>query len=472
VSTTSHLELPQSDEAERSVLGAILVDGQYLDQVSDMLRPEDFYRPAHQRLFRSMIEMAAEGMPIDPLTLAERHGADGVLDAVGGAAYISRLLDGIPRLVNARHYAEIVRTASIRRQLVRTANDLSMDAALGEQDVDLMLGQAQRRLSDLGLRRQQKGPMAMKSILEQSLDEIEKRQGLDSSITGVASGFTKLDELTSGWQKGELIILAARPSIGKTALALSMAQNAAVRHGRKVLLFSLEMAATQLAMRMLCSEARVDSQKVRRGQLTDLHWSKIMRAFTRLAEAPIFVDETPAITLTEMRAKCRRLAADQGIDMVIIDYIGLMGTTERSENRQQEMSTLSRGLKNLALDLQVPVMALSQLSRAPEQRQGDHRPMLSDLRESGSLEQDADVVMFIYREEVYKKREGKDPGDKKGVAEIIVGKQRNGPTDTVKLAYIQQWTRFENYQPDGPGGHPVEAEHEGAEADTDNVTPF
>ncbi len=470
---THHVELPQNDEAERSVLGAILVDNRHLDEVSDVLRAEDFYRPAHQRLFRSMLAMAEATQPIDVLTLSEMHLGDSVLDAVGGAAYLSRLMDGIPKLVNVRHYASIVRDRAMRRQLVRTATELATEASLGELETESVLGSAARRIADIGERSLQQGLVPMKALLEASLDDIEKRQGADTTLTGVPTGFEALDELTSGFQKGELIILAARPSMGKTALALSLAQNAAIRAQQRVAVFSLEMSAVQLAMRMLCSEARVDAQKMRRGQLTDMHWSKIMKAFTRLASAPIFIDESSGVSVQEMRAKAKRLQADQGLDMIIVDYLQLMGSAERSENRQQEISAISRSLKKLAHDLKVPVVALSQLSRAPDQRQGDHRPMLSDLRESGSLEQDADVVMFIYREEVYKIREGKDPGDKRGVAELIIGKQRNGPVDTVKLAFIKEWTRFENLQREGGPPAPLRAAPDlEPEPEPDDVTPF
>ena len=885
----SHVELPQNDEAERSVLGAVLVDNRHLDEVSDILRPDDFYRAPHQRIFRSMLEMAQDSLPIDVLTLGERHVGDSVIDAVGGVAFLSRLMDGIPKLVNVRHYASIVRDRAIRRQLVRAASELGAEAALGESEVQDVLGSAARRIADIGERHLQQGLVPMKELLETSLDDIEKRQGIDSTITGVPTGFGELDELTSGLQKGDLIILAARPSMGKcvawdtpiidadsgaivtvqelhargvrgervrvltltpegrleattpsafvddgvkpvfrvrtrlgrgvattashpfltgagwkplhdlrvgvriavprtlpvagdeempehevvllalllgdgnltgrtarftttsellrqeatrcaslmgvavtaqrhperapsysfvtprghangvtdllrkhglmghgaatkrvppavfrlplrqlatflnrlhatdgcawvagsygriaycsvseqlardvqhlllrfginaklrrrsvpyrderrpayeveilaapdilrfddaigilgkeealgrlaelarrkrrgwtkdtlpieiwdgldaargdrswselareagkgpgfnwhvrrrqprretvatlaavldspelaaaassdvlwdeivaieprgeqqvydltiptthnfvagdivvhnTALAMSMAQNAAIRSEKRIAVFSLEMSAVQLAMRMLCAEARVDAQKMRRGQLTDLHWNKLMKAFTRLAAAPIFIDETSAITVQEMRAKAKRLQQDRGLDCIIVDYLQLMGSSDRIENRQQEISAISRGLKKLAHDLKVPVIALSQLSRAPDQRQGDHRPMLSDLRESGSLEQDADVVMFIFREEVYKIREGKDPGDKRGVAEVIIGKQRNGPVDTVKLAFIKEWTRFENLQREGPGGGSASP---ASEPEPDDVTPF
>jgi replicative DNA helicase len=474
LSTTVAIELPQSDEAERSVLGAILVDNKRLDEVADLVRPEDFYRTAHQRIFRTMLEMSDSSLPIDLLTLAERHQNDGALEGVGGVTYLSRLMDGIPRLVNVRHYASIVRERSIRRQLVRTANELATDAALGETDIEQMLGEAERRIFAIAEKRMAPGFLAMKELLARSLDDIEKRQQHAGQIMGVPTGFTEFDELTSGFQNGDLIILAARPSMGKTAWALSAAQNAAIRADKKVAIFSLEMSAVQLAMRILCSEARVDAQKMRRGQLNDRHWAKLIQAYGRLATAPMFIDETSGISVTEMRAKVRRLAADRGLDMIVVDYLQLIGSSGRSENRQQEISAISRSLKEMARELNVPVLALSQLSRAPDQRQGDHRPMLSDLRESGSLEQDADVVAFIYREEIYRIREGKDPGDKKGIAEIIIGKQRNGPVDTVKLAFIKEWTRFENLQRDGGEAASAEPGPEGeaeAEAD-DGVTPF
>lgn len=441
-----HVELPQSEEAERSVLGAILVDNSKLHELAGLLRPEDFYRPVHQKIFSSMVEMIDAGLPVDLLTLADRHASDGALDAAGGSSYLSRLMDGIPRMVNVRHYAAIVAERSIRRQLVRTASEMATEAQLGESDVTAVLDRAERRLYELTTRRSAQGFATMKELLGQSLDAIEKRQAAGTAIHGVPTGFAEFDELTSGLQPGDLIIIAARPSMGKTAWALSAAQNAAIRYAKTVAVFSLEMSAVQLAMRVLCSEGRVDAQKMRRGQLGDHHWAKLVAAYGRLSSAPIFIDETSGITLSEMRAKARRLQAERGLDMIIVDYLQLMGTSSRSENRQQEISSISRGLKEMARELSVPVVALSQLSRAPDQRQGDHRPMLSDLRESGSLEQDADVVAFIFREEVYRIREGKEAGDKKGIAEIIIAKQRNGPTDTVKLAFIREWTRFENLQ--------------------------
>ena len=451
-----HVDLPQSDEAERSVLGAILVDNGKLHEVAGLLRPEDFYRPVHQKIFRSMQEMMDASLPIDILTLSERHAADGALDAAGGPSYLSRLMDGIPRMVNVRHYAAIVAERSMRRQLVKTANELATEAQLGESDVAVVLDRAERKLYELTTKRSAQGFATMKELLGLSLDAIEKRQAAGTGIHGVPTGFAEIDEITSGLQPGDLIIIAARPSMGKTAWALSAAQNAAIRYSKHVAIFSLEMSSVQLAMRVLCSEARVDAQKMRRGQLGDHHWAKLVAAYGRLSNAPIFIDETSGITLTEMRAKARRLQAEHGLDMIIVDYLQLMGTSGRSENRQQEISAISRGLKEMARELSVPVVALSQLSRAPDQRIGDHRPMLSDLRESGSLEQDADVVAFIFREEVYRMREGKEAGDKKGIAELIIAKQRNGPTDTVKLAFIREWTRFENLQRgDGePGATP------------------
>jgi replicative DNA helicase len=459
----AHVDLPQSADAERSVLGAILVENDHLDDIADILRPDDFYQPRHQAIFRTMLDMAEESQPIDVLTLADRHEASGELEAVGGPVYLSQLLDDIPRLINARHYARMVRDRSVRRQLVKTANDLVTDACSREGDIESVLGDAERKIFAIAEQRMSTGFRPVKELLADSLDVIEERQASGQSLTGVPSGFADFDELTSGMQKGDLLILAARPSMGKTALALTAAQNAAVRHGHKVAIFSLEMSSLQLAMRMLFSEARVDAQKMRRGKLSDHHWAKLIKAYQRLNSAPIFMDDTTSITPTEMRAKARRMKADQGLDLVIVDYLQLVGSSGRSENRQQEISAISRSMKEMARELEVPVLALSQLSRAPDQRTGDHRPHLSDLRESGSLEQDADVVSFIFREEVYLTRAGKDPGDKAGVAELIIAKQRNGPTDTVKLAFIREWTRFENLERAHAGAAPTPEEPAAAE---------
>ena len=469
-----HFELPQSDEAERSVLGAVFVDNDRLDDVAELLRPEDFYRAPHQRIFRHMLALAVDGRPIDLITLHDRLEADGGLEAVGGAAYLAQLLDGVPRLINARHHAEIVRERSVRRQLIRTAGEIATEASAGEMTLEQLLGDAERRVFAIAEQRMAPGFESMATLLERTMTAIEERQAAESPFTGVPTGFDRFDELTSGLQSGDLVILAARPSMGKTAWALSAAQNAAIRHGRKVAIFSLEMSAQQLVLRMLFSEARVDSQLMRRGKLTDRHWSRLADGFNRLARAGIFMDDSTGTTPAEMRAKCRRLKAEQGLDLVVVDYLQLMTAGGRFENRQQEISTISRSLKGMARELGVPVLALSQLSRAPDQRTGDHRPHLSDLRESGSLEQDADVVAFIFRPEVYAARAGKDPGDDKGVAEIIIAKQRNGPTDSVKLAFVKQWTRFENWQRDEPSGPlaPSEAVYETDEAEVDDRAPF
>jgi replicative DNA helicase len=461
----AHVELPQSDEAERSVLGAVLVDEENLSSIVDILRPEDFYRSIHQSIFSAMLAMSDESEPIDLLMLSNRLRQMGRLDELpDGALYLSQLMDGIPRLMNVRFYARIVRERSVRRQLVKTANELVSEATAGEGDVEQVLSEAERKIFAIAEQRMSAEFATIKSLLSDSLDLIEARQRANTSITGVPTGFGDFDDLTSGLQPGDLILLAARPSMGKTALALSAAQNAAVRHGRRVAVFSLEMSALQLAMRMLFSEARVDMQKMRRGVLSDRHWSKLIKGYKRLNEAPIFLDDQSGITVTEMRAKARRLAANQGLDLVIVDYLQLINSSGRSENRQQEISAISRSLKEMARELNVPVLALSQLSRAPDQRTGDHRPHLSDLRESGSLEQDADIVAFIYREEVYLRREGKDPGDKEGLAELIVAKQRNGPVDTVKLAFIKEWTRFESLERASGGAHQPPAELAAAES--------
>ena len=455
--------LPQSDDAERSVLGAILVDNQHLAEVGDLLGVEDFHRAAHQTIFQSMVDMDSAGKPIDVLTLAEELKEAGALEAVGGPLYVSQLMDGIPRLLNVKHYAGIIRNHSIRRQLVHTANEVLTEASSGDGDVEQVLDRAEQGILAIGQKRNASSFTTIQELLSESLDLIEERQKSDSHLTGVPSGFDDFDDLTSGMQRGDLIIIAARPSMGKTALALTAAQNAAVRHGAKVAVFSLEMASVQLALRMLFSEARVDMQRMRRGNLSDHHWNKLIKAYKRLDTAPIFLDDSTAPTVTAMRSRARRLKAERGLDMIIVDYLQLVGSSGRSENRQQEISAISRSLKGMARELDVPVVALSQLSRAPDQRTGDHRPLLSDLRESGSIEQDADVVAFIFREEVYLRREGKEPGDKEGIAELIVAKQRNGPVDTAKLAFIKEWARFENLErggrrggPGGGGGAPAE----------------
>ena len=441
-----HAELPQSDDAERSVLGAILVDNAHLDEVTLLLRPDDFYRAKHQKIFAAMVELADGNTPIDLITLSDRLQASGALEAPDGITYLSSLMDGVPRLINVAHYAKIVRDRSVRRQLVKTAGELEIEARVGDLDIEELLGTAERRIFAIAEQRMSPGFRGMKELLEESFDAIQKRQDAGHALTGVPTGFSHFDDITSGLQAGDLIILAARPSMGKTAWALSAAQNAAIRHGRKVAIFSLEMSAMQLAMRMLFSEARVDAQLMRRGQLADRHWAKLVQAFSRLSEAKIYMDDTTGMPITEMRAKVRRLKAEHGLDLVILDYLQLASMGGRFDNRQQEISAISRSLKEMARELSLPVLALSQLSRAPDQRQGDHKPLLSDLRESGSIEQDADVVAFIFREEIWKLREGKDPGNTKGVAEIIIEKQRNGPTGTVKLAFIKEWARFENLQ--------------------------
>ena len=472
--SSTHVELPQSDEAERSVLGAVLVDNEHLDSVADLLSQEDFYRGAHQAIFAAMVEMSDQNEPIDVLTLSNRLSGMGRLDEIGGPVYLSQLMDGIPRLLNVRFYARIVRDRSVRRQLIRTANELVSEATAGEGEIEQVLGNAERKIFAIAEQRMSTEFASIKSLLQESLDQIEKRQQAQTNITGVPTGFAEFDDLTSGMQPGDLILLAARPSMGKTAWALSAMQNAAIRYGKKVAIFSLEMSSVQLAMRMLFSEARVDMQKMRRGVLSDHHWSKLIKAYKRLNQAQVFMDDQGGVNATEMRAKARRLAASQGLDLIVVDYLQLMGGSGRTENRQQEISQISRSLKEMARELNVPVLALSQLSRAPDQRTGDHRPHLSDLRESGSLEQDADVVGFIFREEVYLRREGKEPGDKEGIAEIIVAKQRNGPIDTVKLAFIKEWTRFENLERGGGATQPAAAgEAAAAEpAGGDDRAPF
>ncbi|MEM7248548.1 MAG: replicative DNA helicase, partial [Acidobacteriota bacterium] len=346
------VELPQSDDAEKSVLGAILVDNRHLAEIGDVLGTDDFYRPAHQAVFQAMVEMDNRGRPIDVLTLAEELKERGQLETIGGPMYVSQLMDGIPHLINVKHYAGIVRDHSIRRQLVKAASEVLNQAATTDGNVEEVLDKAEQGILAIGEKRAAAGFTSINELLAQSLDLIEERQKSDSHITGIPTGFDDFDDMTSGLQRGDLIVVAARPSMGKTALALTAAQNAAVRFGAKVAVFSLEMSSVQLALRMLFSEARVDMQKMRRGNLSDHHWNKLIKAYKRLDSAPIYLDDTAGSTVMAMRSKARRLKAEVGLDLIVVDYLQLMsGGGGKSENRQQEISAISRGLKEMGREL-------------------------------------------------------------------------------------------------------------------------
>jgi replicative DNA helicase len=441
--------LPHNLEAEKCVLGAILIDNPSFNQAAEVIDSGDFFRDAHRRIFEKMVGLSERSQPIDPVTLKDELSRSGELDEVGGPAYVASLTDGVPRSANVEFYAKIVKEKSTLRRLIQSANDVLARAYDAEEEPDVLLDEAERSIFQIAENRMRSGFVSLAQLVDSGWKQIEKLQEHKGNVTGIPTGFVDLDEMTSGFQKTDLVIVAARPSMGKTSLVLNMALHCGIEAGKVAGVFSLEMSKEQLFMRMLTSEARVDAHKFRGGFLGEQDYSRLVSAFARLHDAKVFVDDTPSIGLLEMRAKARRLKMEHGLDLLVIDYLQLMQGRGKFDNRQQELAAISRGLKILAKELEVPIIALSQLSRAPEGR-SDHRPQLSDLRESGALEQDADVVMFIYREEMYPV-EGQVAPESEGVAELIIGKQRNGPTGTVRLAFLKQYTKFENFSGSYPG---------------------
>jgi replicative DNA helicase len=434
--------LPANVEAERSILGAILLDNLAYNEAAEHLKPEDFSLDSHRRVFTRMVDLAESSRPIDMITLVEELDRRKELEAIGDVGYISGLVDGVPDRPSIEHYIKIVRDKALLRGLIHAANAAIARASDQSDPAEEILNDAEAAIFQLSEKRIGRGFMGVQEIVKESFGSVDALLQRGQRITGLATHYTDLDEMTSGFQRSDLIIIAARPSMGKTAFAMNIAENASIEDQKVVGMFSLEMSREALLLRLLCSRARVDSHKMRTGSLWRDDMSKVVHAMEQLAHAPIFIDDTPGIGLSEMRAKARRLQQSQGkLDLLIVDYLQLMsGGSKRYENRTQEVSAISRGLKALAKELAVPVVALSQLSRAPESRGGDHRPQLSDLRESGSIEQDADVVAFIFREEVYKQ----DDPDLQGKAELIIAKQRNGPTGRVNLAFLKNSTRFES----------------------------
>jgi replicative DNA helicase len=431
--------LPHNLDAEKSILGSILANNENYYRVIETLRPEDFYLDAHRILFRHMVTLMEDSRAIDTVTLQEDLVRASSLESTGGIGYIASLFEGIPHLVNIEQYIDIVREKSLMRQMIACANRIMVECFDQADPADRILDNAEQSLFALSENRLRAGFVSVAELEGPATVLLEKLYKEREMITGVPTGFTDLDRMTSGLQPGDLVILAARPSMGKTALALNMAQHVAVRKGQPVGIFSLEMSKEQLLMRFLCAESLVDAHKVRTGYLSKDDYRQLIDALSVVSRAPVHIDDSSTLTVMEMRAKSRRLKAEHGLSLIIVDYLQLMSGYGRVENRVQEISGISRGLKALAKELNVPVIALSQLSRAPEQRQGDHRPQLSDLRDSGSIEQDADVVMFIFREEVYKADE-----ENAGKADLIIAKQRNGPIGVVKLAFLRQFTKFEN----------------------------
>ncbi len=434
--------LPHNLEAERSVLGAILLHNDAFNLAAEVLDSGDFFRDAHRRIFEKMIKLSERNDAIDLVTLKEELSRSGELDEVGGPAYITALVDGVPRSTNVEHYARIIKEKATLRNLIFSANKIVASAYEAEDEADLILDQAEHAIFAIADKKIGDGFVSLRDLAQGSLDTIERLHARKELVTGIPTGFTDLDEMTSGFQPSDLIIVAARPSMGKTSLVLNIAQHVGTKTDMTVGVFSLEMSKEQLFLRMLTGEARIDAHRLRGGFLGERDWGKLSQAIGTLSEAKIFIDDTPSIGVLEMRAKCRRLKSEHGLHMVVIDYVQLMQGRGRFENRTLELASISRSLKGLAKELSVPIVLLSQLSRAPESR-SDHRPQLSDLRESGALEQDADVVMFIYREDLYGDK-SQPAADNQGVAELIIGKQRNGPTGVVKLAFIREFTRFEN----------------------------
>ena len=436
---------PYSEDAEQAVLAAMLIDGDAVMRAIETVDDAMFYREGHRRIFRSMVTLAERGEVVDPLTLANELERHGDLQGAGGKDYIAFLVDAVPTAANIEYHARIVREKALLRRLIETSTAIVSEAFEGRMTAAELLDDAEHKIFQVSQQRGQQGFTRIKELLWPTMERIEALQKGGKTITGVASGFTDLDEMTSGFQPADLVIVAARPSMGKTALTLNIAQHAAIESKVGVAFFSLEMSKESLVQRMLTSEARLDAQRLRKGMLRDDDFPRLARAAGILSSAPIWIDDTPGLTLLEMRSKARRLKADSDLGLVIVDYLQLMTGPPNVESRQQEVSIISRGLKALAKELSVPVVALSQLSRAPDQRAGDHRPQLSDLRESGAIEQDADLIMFIFRQEVYDGPTDKDGNSLEGRAEIIVGKQRNGPIGIVNLHFHKQYTRFENY---------------------------
>lgn len=424
-----------------------MLDNGLISQAIELLRPEDFYVPSHRRIFIAMIALFERGAEINPILIGEELKKDSALESVGGISFITNLTYGLPHSTNIAHYAKVVRGKSMLRQLIKASNKITQEALEQEDEPEIILDHAEQAIFQLADERIRQGFVHVKPVAEQLLEKVQEMEGRAAVLTGLTTGFADLDKMTSGFQRQDLIIVAARPSMGKTSFALMLAENAAIHAGAVVGIFSLEMSKEALVMRLLCSQGNIDAQRFRNGFLSRPEWAQIAKSLGILADSKIFLDDTAGISVLEMRAKARRLAAEQKkLDLIIVDYLQLMsGSAKRFESRQQEVSQISRELKALAKEMNVPVVALSQLSRAPESR-SDHRPQLADLRESGALEQDADVVAFIYREEQYKTPEEKNslPEDQKNVAELIVAKQRNGPTGTVDLRFTPSSMRFDN----------------------------
>ncbi|WP_430789591.1 replicative DNA helicase [Virgibacillus flavescens] len=428
---------PHNIEAEQAVIGAIFLEPEAFSSASELLLPEDFYRASHQRIYETMMKLSDKGEPIDLVTVTTSLSNAKTLDEIGGVSYLTDIAGSVPTAANISYYSKIVEEKSVLRRLIRTATDIVTTSFSKEDEIDDVLNEAEKSILEVSHRKNSGAFKAIKDVLIDVYDNIETLHHQDADLTGVPSGFRDLDRLTSGFQPNDLIIIAARPSVGKTAFALNIAQNVAINTDENVAIFSLEMGADQLVSRMLCAEGNIDAQRLRTGNLQAEDWSKLTMAMGSLSNAGIYIDDSPGIRVSEIRSKCRRLKQENGLGMIVIDYLQLIqGSANSKDNRQQEVSEISRSLKGLARELKVPLIALSQLSRGVESRQ-DKRPMMSDLRESGSIEQDADIVGFLYRDDYYDAE-----SEKQNIIEIIISKQRNGPVGNVELAFVKEYNKF------------------------------
>lgn len=427
---------PQNIEAERSSLGSMLLEKEAIEKGTELLKPEDFYREAHRVIFEVIVHLANKGEPVDMITVSEELTRRSMLEKIGGLSYLTSLANSVPTSANMEYYAKIVAEKSLLRSIISVATNIVGMGYEGTEEVDVILDEAEKQIFQISQKRNTKGFISLKTILIETFERIEKLYESKGGVTGLSTGFRDFDRMTAGLQRSDLIILAARPSMGKTTFALNIARYVAVDAKIPVMVFSLEMSKEQLALKLLCSEAGVDNQRIRTGTLMDTDWPRLSHALGSLSEASIFIDDTAGISVLEIRAKARRIKAEHGLGLIVIDYLQLMQSRSRTENRQQEVSDISRSLKSLARELNVPVIALSQLSRAVEQR-ADKKPNLSDLRESGSLEQDADLVAFLYREDYYNPET-----EKKNTTELLISKQRNGPTGSVDLFFQKEHSKF------------------------------
>ncbi|MFO7822784.1 MAG: replicative DNA helicase [Cyclobacterium sp.] len=436
---------PQAIDLEEAVLGALMLEKDALTAVVDILLPDSFYKDAHKMVYEAILDLFNAGEPIDLLTVTNQLRKNGKLELVGGAYFITELTSRVSSASNIEYHARIITEQAMKRDMIRIASEIQKEAFEDTTDVFELLDKMEQSLFEISENNIKKNYVDMRSIMREAIIELESKKGQKDGLTGVPSGFTALDRVTSGWQKSDLVIIAARPAMGKTAFVLSVLRNAAVDHDRPVAIFSLEMSSIQLVNRLISSEAELDSEKIKKGNLADYEWQQLIHKTGKLTSAPLFVDDTPALSILELRAKCRRLKAQNDVQLIVVDYLQLMSGDSKGNNggnREQEISSISRALKKIAKELSVPVIALSQLSRAVETRGGDKRPQLSDLRESGAIEQDADIVMFLYRPEYYGITEDEDGNSTSGVGEVIIAKHRNGSLENVKLRFIGKYTKF------------------------------